>query len=273
MYQLNTSRLLVLVIVIDEPKNMWLTLFCSVSHIEATRFSWPLVRLVCWRMEGIQDLSRPRELEVDFIPYKSPHPLNPLNSRLTKQGLRPTLAARNPGGIPAFSSGKKPTRRFSTGRDTCPFGSPPLAPLGPVGAGFSWGYISGLLTPGDIPRVVSAPRDLDSTSSFDAARPSSPLLGRRPSVLASPPTPPLRPRLSSDAAPPSSRLLRRHRPCGSSTSVSTGLGAADGRIFLPPPVHPLVQLFIRRSLIRPCQFNHCSVTGRPRPKIRALGDV
>ncbi|KAG0532276.1 hypothetical protein BDA96_04G094400 [Sorghum bicolor] len=93
-------------------------------------------------------------------------------------------------------------------------------------------------------------------------------LRRRPSVLASPRTPPVRPRLSSDAAPPSSRLLRRHRPCGSSTSVSTGLGAADGRIFLPPPVHPLVQLFIRRSLIRPCQFNHCSVTGRPRPKIR-----
>ena len=50
--------------------------------------------------------------------------------------------------------------------------------------------------------------------------------------------------------------------------ILVGLGAADGRIFLPPPVHPLVQLFIRRSLIRPCQFNHCSVTGRPRPKIR-----
>ena len=132
--------------------------------------------------------------------------------------LRPTLAARNPGGIPAFSSEKKPTRRFSTGRDTC---SPPLAPLGPVGAGFSWGYISGLLTPGDIPRVVSAPRDLDSTSSFDAARPSSPLLGRRPSVLASPPTPPLRPRVSSvaiahaAAAPPSLQVssLPPASPC------------------------------------------------------------
>ena len=74
MYQLSTSRLLVRVIVIDEPKNMWLTLFCSFSHIEATRFSWPLARLVWWRTEEIQGLSRPRELEVDFIPYKSPHP-------------------------------------------------------------------------------------------------------------------------------------------------------------------------------------------------------
>ena len=125
------------------------------------------------------------------------------------------MAAGDPGGFPVVSPWRKPPRIISTRRHSDLFGSTRRWGLRPARPGFLRGNLSGLVTPGGIPRrdspLLSTSREsrLASTHfSFVAAPPPSPRLS---SVAAPPPSPGLsscHPRHCPTHRP----LLNRRRP-------------------------------------------------------------